>query len=186
MESAGRERLRRTVKTMLFADVKNFSKLPEEAAPFFFVKFLSQVAEVIQGSTDKLQFSNTWGDGLFLVFDNVKEGADFALRLLERVAEFDWRTVRLPADTSVRIGLHSGPVYEAFDPVIERKNFFGGHVNRAARIEPVTVPGCAFASEQFAALLAVEPEHDFVCEQVGVADLAKGCDRCTLFQLRRR
>jgi hypothetical protein len=56
----------------------------------------------------------------------------------------------------------------------------------AARIEPVTTPGCAYASEQFAALVAVECGDDFVCDYVGVEDLAKGYDRCPLYRLRRR
>jgi class 3 adenylate cyclase len=92
----------------------------------------------------------------------------------------------LPADTTVRLGLHAGPVYPQLDRLIGRHNFFGSHVNRAARIEPVTTPGCAFASEQFAAALVVEPGHAFVCEYVGVEALAKGYDRCPLYRLGRR
>jgi pilus assembly protein FimV len=92
----------------------------------------------------------------------------------------------LPPDTALRLGLHAGPVYPHLDKIIERRNFFGSHVNRAARIEPVTTPGCAFASEQFAAALAVEPGHDFVCEYVGVEHLAKDYDRCPLYRLGRR
>ena len=71
-------------------------------------------------------------------------------------------------ETKLRIGLHAGPVYRYFDPIIGKENFIGSHVNRAARIEPVTVAGCAFTSEQFAAVLAVEPHHEFVCEYVGI------------------
>ena len=41
------------------------------------------------------------------------------------------------------------------DPVLKRLSFCGQHINRTARIEPVTVPGCVFASEQFAALLSI-------------------------------
>jgi class 3 adenylate cyclase len=72
------------------------------------------------------------------------------------------------------------------DKIISRQNFFGSHVNRAARIEPVTTPGCAYASEQFAALVAVECGDNFVCDYVGVEDLAKDYDRCPLYRLRRR
>ena len=72
------------------------------------------------------------------------------------------------------------------DAVIGKENYFGSHVSRAARIEPVTAPGCAFVSEQFAALLAVEPGHEFVCEYIGIEDLAKHYDRCPLYRLARR
>ena len=54
----------------------------------------------------------------------------------------------------------AGPVYSGHDPIIGKMNYYGSHVNRAARIEPVTIPGCAFLSEQFAALLAIDPARD--------------------------
>ena len=63
----------------------------------------------------------------------------------------------LPTDTTIRIGLHAGPVYPQWDQLIGRVNYFGTHVNRAARIEPKTPPGCVYTSEQFAALV---PTHD--------------------------
>jgi class 3 adenylate cyclase len=83
----------------------------------------------------------------------------------------------------VRIGLHTGPVFEAHDAIIGRNNYFGSHVSRAARIEPVTAPGCAFVSEQFAAALAMTPGHDFVCEYLGMQPLAKDYDICPLYRL---
>lgn len=79
-----------------------------------------------------------------------------------------------------------GPVYQRMDPIIGRENVFGSQVNRAARIGPVTTPGCVFASEQFAAALAVEAGHPFACEHVGIEELAKGYDRCPLYLLSRR
>jgi hypothetical protein len=33
----------------------------------------------------------------------------------------------------VRVGMHAGPVYGALDPILGQINFFGSHVNRAAR-----------------------------------------------------
>jgi len=38
------------------------------------------------------------------------------------------------ADMALRLGGHLGPVYHARDPILERDNFFGAHVSRAARI----------------------------------------------------
>jgi class 3 adenylate cyclase len=67
--------------------------------------------------------------------------------------------------------------------VLGRDNYFGSHVSRAARIEPVTAPGCAFVSEQFAAALALTPDHDFVCEYLGLQPLAKEYDVCPLYRL---
>ena len=86
----------------------------------------------------------------------------------------------------MRIGLHTGPVFEGYDAIIGRNNYFGSHVSRAARIEPVTAPGCAFVSEQFAAALALAPGHDFVCEYLGLQPLAKDYDVCPLYRLTSR
>jgi class 3 adenylate cyclase len=179
-------KIKRHLKAMLFADVKNFSKLSEAQSPLFFVRFQDEVARILRTAQVQPAFCNTWGDGLYLVFHHVVECAEFAIRLLDRVAAIHWESLELPADTTVRIGLHAGPVYPQRDRLIGRQNFFGSHVNRAARIEPVTTPGCAFASEQFAAALAVESGHAFVCEYVGVEALAKGYDLCPLYRLRRR
>ena len=44
----------------------------------------------------------------------------------------------------VRISLHAGPVYEEFDPILKKRNFFGSHVNQAAQIEPIVLPGSVF------------------------------------------
>jgi class 3 adenylate cyclase len=168
---------------MLFADVKNFSKLREEQAPAFFQHFLREVAKLIEQADEKPSFQNTWGDGLFLVFDHVLPCTKFAWSLLRRIGTTNWARWGLPEDTTVRIGLHAGPVYPRLDHIIGRRNFFGSHVNRAARIEPITTPGCAFTTEQFAAMLAMEPNHAFRCAYVGVEDLAKGYDRCALYRL---
>lgn len=178
--------MKRQIKAMLFADVKNFSKLREAQSPAFFIKFLKDVTGVMRASKVKPTFCNTWGDGLYLVYDSVVDCADFAMRLLDRMAKVDWEAMGLPADTTVRMGLHAGPVYRQWDPIIGRHNFFGSHVNRAARIEPVTTPGCAFTSEQFAAALMLESGHRFVCEYVGVENLAKDYDRCPLYRLSHR
>ena len=50
----------------------------------------------------------------------------------------------------------------------------------------MTAPGCAFVSEQFAAALAVTPDHDFVCEYLGLQPLAKSYDVCPLYRLTSR
>lgn len=182
----------RQVKAMLFADVKGFSRLPDHKIPDFFFTFLNEVKRALADSRPGPVCKNTWGDGLYLVFDRVTDAAGFALQLLDRVKQVDWGALGLPRSTTVRIGMHAGPVFQRLDPILGKKNVFGSQVNRAARIEPVTTPGCVFVSEHFAAMLAVEaeqttePDRQFVCEYVGIEDLAKGYDRCALYRLTRR
>ena len=96
---------------------------------------------------------------------------------------------------SVRIGLHAGPVFAGLEPITRAPNFYGSHVNRASRLEAVTVPGHVYASEPFAALLAAEQraaqpqgrlQPRFLCEYVGVLALAKDFGRQAAYHLRRR
>lgn len=110
----------------------------------------------------------------------------FALRLQEQLSKVPLAKLGIEENNPLRVGLHTGPVYENWDPILRRNNFFGSHVVRAARIEPKTVPGCVYTSEQFAAVLAVEAGQAFLCEFVGIEDLAKGYDRCPLYRLSRR
>ena len=178
-------RIARNIRTMLFGDVVGFSKLGEEAAPSFFVEFLGQVAQVIESSDPQPETCNTWGDGLYIVFADVIPAARFALQLRDMVVNKDWSTVGLPVDTNIRLGMHAGPVYGAIDPIIERYNYFGSHVNRAARIEPITTPGSIFLTEQTASLLAASGDGEFECDYLGVMDLAKKYGSGALYRLRR-
>ncbi|MBF0584982.1 MAG: DUF4071 domain-containing protein [Magnetococcales bacterium] len=61
---------KRVVRTMLFADMVGFSKIAEDASPAFLVHFLGKISEVITRSSRPPIFRNSWGDGLFLVFDS--------------------------------------------------------------------------------------------------------------------
>ena len=68
----------------------------------------------------------------------------------------------------MRVGMHAGPVLVGWDPVVRHENFFGPHVLYAQLIEPITTPGCAFATAQFAACLATSPEsQEFKLDYVG-------------------
>ncbi|MBI1374656.1 MAG: DUF4071 domain-containing protein [Phycisphaera sp.] len=177
---------RRKIRYMLFSDVKNFSKLSEEQSPAFFVKFLQQVESILVGHRVKPDFSNTWGDAVFMVFESPVTCADYAMQLIHRIEEVNWTKYGLPEDTTLRIGVHAGPVYSRMNHIVGREDFIGSHVNRAARIEPVATPGCAFVSEHFAAELAVNPDHDFICEYIGIQELAKRFGKAELFRLDRR
>lgn len=170
---------------MLFADMVGFSKLQEQDTPAFLVHFLGEIARVVGEAGVKPAFLNTWGDGLFMVFDEVTDAAEFALKLRDAVLKTDWLAHGLPAGTSIRIGMHAGPVFPAEDPIIGRRNFFGAHVNRAARIEPVTVPGAVYISEQMAALLAASGARQFACDYLGTMELAKHYGESVLYRLRR-
>lgn len=199
---AERATLRQEVKSMLFADIVGYSKLTEHVIPEFIETFLVRVSELASSSRYAPRCINTWGDAIYGVFDFAHDAGCFALELTQMIqeGEKDWIAKGLywepaanaPAKPtrqtlSIRIGLHSGPVFMHYNPVVRQLGFTGTHVNRAARIEPVAKPGEVFASEEFAALAEIgaeirrqqgdhcRPGHlDFVCEYAGSMALAKG------------
>ena len=181
-----RAALPRPIRAMLFADVARFSQLDEEYAPAFFTRFSDLLATALHAAGPAVLLANSWGDGFFAVFPGAVAAAEFASDLLTRFGAeaAEWRAMKFPDPNPLRVGLHAGPVFERpDDPVLKGRNVFGRHVNRAARIEAVTTPGCAYASEQFAAQLAVHAPGRFVCDFVGVEQLPKGGGPLPLFRV---
>jgi class 3 adenylate cyclase len=121
-----------------------------------------------------------------MVFDEAGAAADCALAVQEAISQVDRAEHGLPPDMALRIGIHLGPVYAAPDPVLQRANFFGAHVSRAARIEPVTPEGCVYVTETMAAVLALYNADEFSCEYVGMTEAAKHYGAMRMFLLTRR
>ena len=181
---AGTTRGGRVIKSLLFADVKGFSRLPEEYSPTFFTAFLGLVPRVLKELGVVPSEISSRGDGLYAVFDLPEDAARFAMQLSEAVGAIDWHGMGLPPDTHVRIALHAGPVFTAIDPVMGHLAHFGTHVTRAARVEPIVLPGQVLVTEPFAAVLAAWPHSCFRCDLVGNEPLAKGYGVARLYRLR--
>ncbi|MFN2303105.1 MAG: TRAFs-binding domain-containing protein [Anaerolineales bacterium] len=175
----------RTPKAMLFADVKGFSKLSDTELLVFIEHVLGAMGEVLAGYEDEVIISNTWGDGLFVVMKDVMSAAACALELQQIMEALDHHGIGLPEHISLRIGGHYGPVYEIFDPILKKTNYFGSHVSRAARIEPVTPPGDVYVTLQFAAELAIEKGSEYSAEYVGVMPAAKNSGNMAMYVLRK-
>ena len=122
---------------------------------------------MIEKNKADVLLANTWGDGLFLVFDDAGKAASCALALQEALTEVNRAASGLPDTMALRIGLHLGPAYTARDPILLRDNFFGAHVSRAARIEPVTPLGCVYVTETMAAVLALHNADIFSANMSG-------------------
>ncbi|HJU19026.1 MAG TPA: adenylate/guanylate cyclase domain-containing protein [Stellaceae bacterium] len=181
-----RDRIERRPHAMLFGDMHGFSGLRDGQLPLFIHAILGCFAQVVDRNRAGILFANTWGDGLFLVFDDAGKAAACALELQEEVGRIDLRTTGLPSDMGLRIGLHLGPVYGAQDPVLRTGNFFGAHVSRAARIEPVTPSGSVYMTETMAAVLALCNADAFTCDYVGMTEAAKHYGQMRMFLLGRR
>jgi class 3 adenylate cyclase len=172
------------IMAMLFADAVNFSKLTEQQIPLFLNHFLGAIGRLISTSPHAPSIKNTWGDGLYFVFDDVKDAGLFALELCELMVNTDWSRKGLPKAINLRIALHAGPVYSCVDPVTEQPSYTGTHVSRAARIEPITPPGQVYGSQAFAALAAAQGVKEFTCDYVGQTPLAKGYGTFATYHVR--
>jgi class 3 adenylate cyclase/tetratricopeptide (TPR) repeat protein len=176
---------RQEIKAIMFADVVGYSKLPETIIPKYVAQFNQRVSRLIAESSAAPINCNTWGDGLFFVFNGVEDAGNFALDLREMVLATNWIDLGLPHRLNIRIGIHAGPVYVNFDPVIRQISFTGAHVSRAARIEPIAHEGEVFTSEEFAALAAADQSKGFSCDLVGTTALAKSYGLFRVYSLER-
>ena len=175
---------RRALKTIIFADFVEFSTLTEEQTPLFVEHCLEPVSEFIKESGYEIDFVNTWGDGLFIVLESIENGAELALGLRDMIRNIDFAKKGLPERMGLRIALHIGPVFPITDPIKNQKNFYGTHIFKAARMEPITTPGCVYCTTEIAALLAIK-KPELICEYVGNLPLAKDYGTYPIYQLRR-
>ncbi|MFZ3272119.1 MAG: adenylate/guanylate cyclase domain-containing protein [Mycobacterium sp.] len=176
---------RRDTRAMLFGDIHGFSKLTDAQLPTFTAKIMGTLGEVARRHQQHIAFTNTWGDGIFVVFRNAGRAAACALDMQDAMSAIDLETAGLPETLKLRLGGHLGPVYELDDPVTDRPNYYGAHVSRAARIEPITPEGCVYITETFAAMLALYNADQFSCDYVGNTEMAKHYGRLRMFLLRR-
>jgi class 3 adenylate cyclase len=176
----------RRTRAMLFGDIHGFSKLTDSQLPTFVSVMLGAIARVTERFAEDVLLKNTWGDGLFLVFDDASKAADCALSLQEELAALDLAAVGLPETLALRLGGHLGPVYNTIDPILNHNNFFGAHVSRAARIEPVTPEKLVYVTETLAAVLRLYNADRFTCHYVGNTKAAKDYGSMRMFLLTRR
>ncbi len=172
-------------RAMLFADFKGFSKLGDASVRVFSTLVMGNVADVFDRCADGLDFINTWGDGIFAVYEDPVKAANAALVLQAAIGDLDFESAGLPSTLALRLGGHLAPVFEVHDPVMKRRTFMGVHVNLAARIEPITPEGCVYVTEPFAAALAIHKDRQFSCDYVGVTDMAKSYGAMRMFLLSR-
>lgn len=188
----------RMIKCMMFSDLSGYSKLQDEHIPAF-LDFLQKLNFYIQKIELPIESINTWGDAVFAVADDPITIADFGLFYCDIVNQLGLKYPEFPMPIRARISLHSGPVYKALDPFIKKENFYGGHINRAARLEPVTKVGQVFATQQFVSILSAEInklkseysqqginyKEKFATEYVGIIPLAKNFGVQEVYHLRK-
>lgn len=173
------------VMALLFADAVGFSTLNDIEVPLFVSRCLGRIAGLIVARGDQVAVRETWGDGLFVAFTSVRAAGLFALELLEMMKRTDWLAEGFSKPLAMRLALHAGPVHLTEDPVTGLPKCCGTHVSRAARLEPKTPSGQVYASEAFAALVAMDGVSDFRCDYVKELEWAKRYGTFPAYVVRR-
>lgn len=172
------------VRAILFADIVGYSSLGEPSIPLYIRHFLSAIAGLLASSPNAPIIKNTWEDALYFVFETTRDAGLLALKIRDLISGTKWEEKGLPASLNIRIALHVGPVFPCFDPIISQASFTGRHVNRTARIEPITEEGQIFASQEFAAIASAEGISEFTCHYVGQKALPKGFGSFPIYLVR--
>lgn len=146
---------RRRMVAMLFSDVKGFSRLTDEHFAQF-KAFQAEIARSLATLPVAPDYVRTVGDAIFSVAGDASFMATYAITLKKAVKRAQQIFAAFDPPMDVRIALHAAPIFDYHDPVGDRPDWFGSHVNRTARLEPVTLPGHIYATEQFISMLATE------------------------------
>jgi adenylate cyclase len=176
----------RVLRAMLFADVKGFSALPDSLTVTFVGSVMGPLAETLDRFDAHILHRNSWGDGLYVVLDDVTMAAHCALALQDTMKRLQLAEAGLPTTLGLRIGAHTGPVFERNDPVRKEPNFYGVEVTRTARIEPRTPEGDVYVTDPFAAMVALEAEGTLSCQYVGHIPTAKDYGTFPMYVLKDR
>ena len=171
------------IRAMLSAEVVNFPKISERQLPVFIAEFKGAIGQLVAQMDPAPTVIESWGKLHYLVFDHLRQAAEFALKLRDLVVLTPWSDKGLPADLSLRIVVHAGPVFAFHDPVTLRQTCIGSHVMRAARIEPITPAGQIYASQEFAALCSGEDMSNVSFEFLGRMRTARLFEEAPLYRL---
>ncbi len=180
------DKLERRPLAMLFGDVKGFSALKEELLPLFHESLMSELSDVLESYGAKLLYRNSWGDAIYAVFEDAITAMRCGLQLQNKIRSMDFEELGFDGDLGLRLSGHYGPVFKGTDYIRREPTYFGSHVTRTARIEPITPTGELFVTEQMAAALAMENDEAIDCDYMGNIELAKGYGSMRLYLLKHR
>lgn len=169
---------------MMFSDVKGYGRLTDDELVYFATRFLPRLQEVLAKHGDGILSRRTQGDSQFLVFKDISTAVRVALEQRSLLERIDWTQYGLPGNLAARFSLDAGPCYSFRDPIVERLEFCGAYVNRAARIEPITPPGHIYASETFVALARATEMREAHFDYVGQVILPKSHGIIPVYHVR--
>jgi class 3 adenylate cyclase/tetratricopeptide (TPR) repeat protein len=178
--------LTRQMRTMIFADIRGYSKLEEKHLPVFVSIWMNHLAKIKKAHSKYIYYINTWGDAVYLVMKNVTVAAEIGLELAALFNQEELIKNKLPETLALRVAAHMGPIFVGSSPLTGKKDFYGMHVNQTARLEPCTPVRSVYATEPFAAQVSIECKEKYRCEYVGNQPLAKKYGTIRMYHLKNK
>ena len=185
MAQAHGVRMCREPRAILVIDFPDFSRIPDEHIPSFHELVMRPVSQVLAAHEEGRIYDNSWGDAIIAIFDRASLAAHFSLDLQRRMEDVPFAKLGLPRMLRPRIAGDFGRTWQGFDFVRKEPTYYGLHVTRAARLEPVTPPGSIYVTEPFALALADE-DPTLVCEYVGELATPKNFGVMSAYRVTRR
>lgn len=174
----------RELHAIMFGDVVGFSHVPERLLPVFQRIFMGKISETLDTFGKQVLYRNSWGDAVYAIVATPEAGARCAIAIQTALKELNMRQLGFTHPLELRLAVHYGPIFRGRDFLTKSETFFGAHVTRAARIEPVTPPGEVYVTEAMAAALALSGESSVRPEYVGNTQLAKNYGSLKMYVLR--
>ena len=175
--------VKRKSMALIFADVKGFSKLTEQQLPKFTSIWFRKLDQIIKKNTPSVVYSNTWGDAVYLVIDNVSTASLIATQLTRLFTERNKARIGSTGNFGLRVAAHFGPVFEIKNRISGKNEYMGMHVNQTARLEPCTPVNEVYVTESFAAQVSLEGKSELNCEYVGKHPLPKDFGEIRMYHL---
>lgn len=170
---------------LIFADFAGFQRLEDRDLPYFWQGLMTGISQLLLRYRDAILLRQTWGDALHLVTTDAQSAASIMTDIQHYLDQHRLKPGAPLANLTLRISGHYAPAYEGHDPIHDALTYYGTQLSLAARIEPVTPPGQIYATEAFAARLAIEDASQFALEYAGEIELAKRFGAYRLYSLRR-
>lgn len=132
--------------TIVFADIKDFTRISQHLEPSEVIRNLNNVFEIVtrhvyetSGDVDKFI-----GDAFFAVFREAKDAVNACVKIQDEVSKLNSQRKKENLDPiQFRFGIHTGPIIRGNVGGNERfdNTMIGDTVNTASRLESVCDPG---------------------------------------------
>jgi len=177
---------------ILFLDIYGYSKLDEIEFLHVHNKLMPDLYNLLneENEEDNYLYKNTWGDGIILLNEDYVKLASVALKIRDYLNNNRYENIPVLKGKTLRarIALHRGEFMESCDPFQQRNCYVGLEIVRAARIEPITPVGCAFATEKMKDSITERHKRqralgEFHFIPKGKVNLAKGFGTETIWEI---